>query len=414
MFMVIELNKQPEVNIGMIGHVDHGKTTLVQALTGVWTARHSEELKRAMTIKLGYADGVIGYCKNLQEPESYTTERSCPDGSEPEILRRVSYVDAPGHEILMATVLSGAALMDGAILVISATDPCPQPQTREHLIAVKLIGVRNIVVVQNKVDAVSKERALKNYEEIRRFLEEMGYRDLPVIPVSALHKINIDALLMHIQKYIPTPERDVRAKPLFLIARSFDVNRPGTPYEKLVGGVIGGSVVRGVFRVGDEIEIKPGIEIRESSGKTYYKPLQTRIASIRFGNEEFTEARPGGLAAFGTKLDPFYTKADKLVGGFVSLAGELPEPEYELTIRYSLLERVVGVKEMLKMTPLKTRERILISIGTLTTFATINRISDEIMELTSQKPVIALKDFSVAISRQIAGRWRIAGYGKIV
>ncbi|MEM0044084.1 MAG: translation initiation factor IF-2 subunit gamma [Sulfolobales archaeon] len=412
--MVIELNKQPEVNIGMIGHVDHGKTTLVQALTGVWTARHSEELKRAMTIKLGYADGVIGYCKNLQEPESYTTERSCPDGSEPEILRRVSYVDAPGHEILMATVLSGAALMDGAILVISATDPCPQPQTREHLIAVKLIGVRNIVVVQNKVDAVSKERALKNYEEIRRFLEEMGYRDLPVIPVSALHKINIDALLMHIQKYIPTPERDVRAKPLFLIARSFDVNRPGTPYEKLVGGVIGGSVVRGVFRVGDEIEIKPGIEIRESSGKTYYKPLQTRIASIRFGNEEFTEARPGGLAAFGTKLDPFYTKADKLVGGFVSLAGELPEPEYEFTIRYSLLERVVGVKEMLKMTPLKTRERILISIGTLTTFATINRISDEIMELTSQKPVIALKDFSVAISRQIAGRWRIAGYGKIV
>ncbi|MEM1649314.1 MAG: translation initiation factor IF-2 subunit gamma, partial [Sulfolobales archaeon] len=315
---------------------------------------------------------------------------------------------------LMATVLSGAALMDGAILVISATDPCPQPQTREHLIAVKLIGVRNIVVVQNKVDAVSKERALKNYEEIRRFLEEMGYRDLPVIPVSALHKINIDALLMHIQKYIPTPERDVRAKPLFLIARSFDVNRPGTPYEKLVGGVIGGSVVRGVFRVGDEIEIKPGIEIRESSGKTYYKPLQTRIASIRFGNEEFTEARPGGLAAFGTKLDPFYTKADKLVGGFVSLAGELPEPEYEFTIRYSLLERVVGVKEMLKMTPLKTRERILISIGTLTTFATINRISDEIMELTSQKPVIALKDFSVAISRQIAGRWRIAGYGKIV
>ncbi|MEL9929917.1 MAG: EF-Tu/IF-2/RF-3 family GTPase, partial [Sulfolobales archaeon] len=183
---------------------------------------------------------------------------------------------------------------------------------------------------------------------------------------------------------------------------------------KLVGGVIGGSVVRGVFRVGDEIEIKPGIEIRESSGKTYYKPLQTRIASIRFGNEEFTEARPGGLAAFGTKLDPFYTKADKLVGGFVSLAGELPEPEYEFTIRYSLLERVVGVKEMLKMTPLKTRERILISIGTLTTFATINRISDEIMELTSQKPVIALKDFSVAISRQIAGRWRIAGYGKIV
>lgn len=408
------LKRQPEVNIGMIGHVDHGKTTLVQALTGVWTARHSEELKRAMTIKLGYADGIIGYCKNLSEPESYTTETTCPDGSEAEILRKVSYVDAPGHEILMATVLSGAALMDGAILVISATDPCPQPQTREHLIAVRLIGVKNIVVVQNKVDAVPRDRAVKNYEEIKNFLAEMGYKNLPIVPVSALHKVNIDALLMTLQKYIPTPERDLKTKPLFLVARSFDVNKPGTPFERLVGGVIGGSVIRGLFRVGDEIEIKPGVEIRESSGRTYYKSLQTKIVSIRFGNEEFDEAKPGGLAAFGTKLDPFYTKADKLVGGFVSLAGELPEPQYEITVKYSLLDRVVGVRESVKITPLKTKERVLISVGTLTSFAIIDKIRDDELELLSQKPVVVLKDFSIAISRQIAGRWRIAGYGRIV
>ncbi|MEM4532884.1 MAG: GTP-binding protein, partial [Desulfurococcaceae archaeon] len=84
--------RQPEVNIGVVGHVDHGKTTLVQALTGIWTARHSEELKRGMTIKLGYADGNIAYCDTVEPPESYTTSEICPDGSDSKLIRRVSFV----------------------------------------------------------------------------------------------------------------------------------------------------------------------------------------------------------------------------------------------------------------------------------------------------------------------------------
>ncbi|MEM4617886.1 MAG: GTP-binding protein, partial [Ignisphaera sp.] len=121
----------PELSIGIVGHVDHGKTTLVQALTGQWTARHSEELKRSMTIKLGYADGYLVRCKNVEDHQAYRTNLLCPNGSEAEIIKSVSYVDAPGHEIFMATMLSGASLMDAAILVIAANEPCPQPQTRE-------------------------------------------------------------------------------------------------------------------------------------------------------------------------------------------------------------------------------------------------------------------------------------------
>ena len=109
---------QPEVNIGLVGHVDHGKTTLTQALSGVWTDRHSEELRRGITIRLGYADTTFQKCPKCEEPQCYTTSKNCEHcKTKPEPLRTVSFVDAPGHETLMATMLAGAAIMDGALLV---------------------------------------------------------------------------------------------------------------------------------------------------------------------------------------------------------------------------------------------------------------------------------------------------------
>ncbi|MGC9121641.1 MAG: translation initiation factor IF-2 subunit gamma, partial [Thermogladius sp.] len=269
--------RQPEVNIGVVGHVDHGKTTLVQAITGIWTAKHSDEIKRGMTIKLGYADGNIAYCDSLNPPEAYTTEQVCPDGSESRLLRRVSFIDAPGHEALMATMLSGSSLMDGAILVIAANEPCPQPQTLEHFSALNIIGIRRVVVVQNKIDVVSKERALENYREIRRLLEGSPIEDAPIIPVSSLHKVNIDVVLEALYEEIPVPERNLAGDPIMLVARSFEVNRPGTPYKDLLGGVIGGSLIQGVLRVGDEIEIVPGAKVLVGKTSYKYQPLVSTI-----------------------------------------------------------------------------------------------------------------------------------------
>lgn len=403
---------QPEINIGVVGHVDHGKTTLVQALTGIWTARHSMELRRSMTIKLGYADGNIAYCEGLEEPDAYTTSSRCPDNTESKLLRGVSYVDSPGHETLMATMLSGAALMDGALLVIAANEPCPQPQTREHLMALKLIGIKNVVVIQNKIDVVSKERAVESYKEIKSFLSEMGYEKAPVIPVSALHGVNIDAVLMAIQKTIPTPERNPNADPLMFVARSFEVNKVGTPARDLVGGVIGGSLIQGVIRIGDEIEIKPGVRIERADGKSEYVSLITRVTSIRFGNTEFNEAKPGGLVALGTELDPFLTKADKLVGNVVGRAGRTPDPLSALEMEYILLERVVGAKEMIGVEPIKPKETIMLTIGTNTTMVTVTKISKERIEVALTKPSVVIKGMGIAISRQIKGRWRLVGYAK--
>src|SRR3989344_4742277 len=128
------------INVGLVGHVDHGKTTLTERLSGKWTDTHSEEIKRGITIRLGYADCSFYYD---EKNKSYTVE---PDGNK--FVRKISFIDAPGHETLMATMLSGAAIMDGALLLVAANEKCPQPQTREHLMALEIIGVKNIVIVQ--------------------------------------------------------------------------------------------------------------------------------------------------------------------------------------------------------------------------------------------------------------------------
>ncbi len=399
----------PDMNVGVVGHVDHGKTTLVQALTGVWTARHSEELKRSMTIKLGYADGVIAYCEGIEGVDAYTSETVCRDGRPAKIIRKVSYVDAPGHEILMATMLSGAALMDAAILVIAANEPCPQPQTREHLVALQIIGVRDIIVVQNKIDVVSKERARENYEEIVSFLSNTPYEKAPIIPVSALHKVNIDALVMAMAKMFRPPERDLSKPALMYVARSFDVNKPGTKPRDIVGGVLGGSLIKGEIRVGDEVEIKPGIRVEKPGGKVEYIPLTTEITSIRYGNTESDLARPGGLVALGTKLDPSLTKADAMIGNVVGHS--VPDPVDSLVIEYTLLERVVGSREQERVEPLRPREVLMLTVGTAVTLGITTKVTKDTVEVVLRRPVVVLPGTKVAISRQVKGRWRLVGWG---
>ena len=162
----------PGVNIGVVGHVDHGKTTLVSALTGVWTDRHSEEIKRGISIRLGYADATFLKCDDKGNSDGYSTAATgSPCGDKAVPFRTVSFVDAPGHETLMATMLSGSALMDGAMLVIAANEPCPQPQTKEHLMALSMVGIRRIVIVQNKIDVVTQKEAVAHYPEIMREIQ---------------------------------------------------------------------------------------------------------------------------------------------------------------------------------------------------------------------------------------------------
>lgn len=402
--------KQAEVNIGMVGHVDHGKTTLTRALTGIWTDTHSEELRRGITIKIGFADAEIRKCPDCGK---YSTSPVCPYcGHETDFERRVSFIDSPGHEALMTTMLAGASLMDGAILVIAANEPCPKPQTKEHLMALQIIGNRNIVIVQNKIELVTKEQVLENYRQIKEFVKGTVAENAPIIPISALHGANIDVLIRAIEDFIPTPERDPNKPPKMLVLRSFDVNKPGTPPEKIVGGVIGGSIIQGRLRVGDEIEIRPGVPYEEH-GRIRYEPIVTEIVSLQAGGRFVDEAHPGGLVGVGTKLDPFLTKNDLMAGNVVGKPGKLPPVWDTLRVESHLLDRVVGTEEELKVEPIKKREVLLLNVGTARTMGLVTGLGKDEIELKLQIPVCAEVGERVAISRQVGSRWRLIGYGLI-
>lgn len=405
--------KQPEINIGMVGHVDHGKTTLTQALSGKWTDEHSEELKRGISIKLGYADTSFYKCPNCSPPLCYSTKPICPHcGAEGKLVRKVSFVDAPGHETLMAVMISGAAIMDGALLLIAANEPCPQPQTEEHLAALDIAGVNNVIVVQNKIDLVGREKAMENYNQIVEFIEGTCAENAPIIPISAHHETNLDTLIEAIEEYIPTPERDVNKPPIMYTARSFDVNKPGARPDELRGGVIGGSLKQGILSVGDTIEIRPGMK-REEHGKEIYEPMLTTISSIITGGSLVKKAGPGGLLGLGTGLDPALTKADALAGRVVGLENSLPPTWHDFEMDVHLLKRIVGFEKEEEIGAIKTNEPLMLTVGTATTVGIVTSARDDVVSVNLKLPVCAEKGQKVAISRRISGRWRLIGYGEI-
>lgn len=408
----MKVPKQPEVNIGTIGHVDHGKTTLTQALSGEWTDRHSEEVKRGISIKLGYADAAFYKYPGKKGPEAFGVKDKSDDGVQGELLRCVSFVDSPGHETLMATMLSGAAVMDGAMLLVAANEPCPQPQTKEHLMALDLIGIKNLVIVQNKIDLVSEERAAENYKEIKAFVKGTVAENAPIVPVSAQQNINVDALVQTLEEIVPSPKRDLKKSGRMFIARSFDVNKPGTRPAEIKGGVLGGTISQGELKVGDEIEISPGRKV-EHAGKTTWEPIFTTITGIIAGGKPYKSAKAGGLLGVSTNLDPALTKADNLVGKIAGKPGTLPEVQHAFTMSVNLLDRVVGTSEELKVEPVKTREPLMLNVDTATTVGVVTSGRAETCEVALKLPVCAEKGQRVAISRRVGARWRLIGYGVI-
>ncbi len=388
----------PELNVGVVGHIDHGKTTLLSQLTGKFTDTHSEELKRGITIKLGYADMTI-----YKDGTNYNTKKGTAQ-------RYISFIDAPGHEMLMATMLSGAAIIDAAILVIAANEGI-KPQTREHFMALQAKNLKNIIIVQNKIDLVSKEQALKNYKEIKEFVKTTLAENAPIIPISAQQGINIDKILEELCK-LEIPKRDETSKPIFLVARSFDINKPGTTIEKLNGGVLGGILKKGKLKVGDEIEIKPGLSIKKANQQTY-ETLTTKIFSLYKGSDSVKEVLPGVSISIETELDPFLTKTDSLTGCLVSTKSNLPEISHHVKIKSNLFKKVLGTAEHQEVEPLKTKEMLMLSVNTTITVGTVEKIDKDELELSLNIPIVALKEDNVGIARNINGHWRLIGFGEI-
>jgi len=389
----------PEINVGVVGHIDHGKTTLLSRLTGKFTDTHSEELKRGITIKLGYAEIII-----YKDGENYNNKKGTPK-------RYISFIDAPGHEMLMANMLSGAAIIDAAILVVAANEGI-KPQTREHFMALQAKGIKNIIIVQNKIDLVSKEKSLENYKKIKEFVKGTVAENSPIIPVSAQQEINIDKIFEELCK-IEIPKKDETSKPIFLVARSFDINRPGTKIPELKGGVLGGILKRGKLKVGDEIEIKPGLNLKKNN-QTVYQTLTAEIISLYKGTKSLKEISPGASISIETSLDPFLTKSDSLNGCVVSLKGNLPEITYKLNIKTKLFEEVLGTEQHQKVEPIKTKEMLMLSVNTTITLGNVEKISKDNIELSLNIPIIGLKGDNAGIARNIDNHWRLIGFGEVL
>jgi len=395
---------QAEMNIGILGHVDHGKTTLTKALTGKWTDTHSEEIKRGISIRLGYADTYIYHCKNCDQ---YCTNNKCVEcKKETKLIRKISIVDAPGHETLMTTVISATSILDGVIFLIAANEPCPQPQTIEHLLVLNSTGVKKIIVVQTKVDVVDKARAIQSYNEIKKFLKNTVAENAPIIPISANNNINIGVLLKTINEVMVVPKRNESTELRMYISRSFDVNKPGTEINKLNGGVIGGSIVQGSIELGQEIEIKPGIS-RKEGGKEI--PIVCKVNGLMEEKDKLEIAKTGGLVAIGTGLDPAVTKSDALVGCVVGNKGKVPDPTDTIKVKYTILQR-----SDIQPIPLRENEPVVVNVHTSTGVGLLMKLAKGIATIKLKKPTVIYKDMHVAISRKVGQRWRLSAWGQIV
>jgi len=333
----------------------------------------------------------------------------------------------------MATMLNGAAVMDAALLLIAANQQVPRPQTSEHLAAAEIMKLKNIIVLQSKLDLVHEKAAFENFSQIKQFIHGTVAEDSPVIPISFTPKLqcNIDVLLYYLCEKVPVPVRDFKSPPFLTVVRSFDVNNPGETLDKLKGGVAGGTLKRGVLQVGQQIEIRPGIMTKDSNGKVHCKPIFTRVISLFAEQTKLEFAVPGGLIGVGTTLDPTLTKDDRLVGQVLGAVGQLPEVYQDVEISFQLMRHVIGVSEDAdskenvseangdphkteKIRTLKSGEKITVSVGSTSTSATVTAVKGKSAKLSLFKPCCVEINESVSLSRKFNSSWRLIGCGKIV
>ncbi|KAJ5881883.1 uncharacterized protein N7529_000555 [Penicillium soppii] len=408
--------RQATQNIGTIGHVAHGKSTVVKAISEVQTVRFKNELERNITIKLGYANAKIYKCDNeaCPRPTCYKSFKS-----EKEIDPPCEREGCEGtYRLLMSTMLSGAAVMDAALLLIAGNETCPQPQTSEHLAAIEIMKLSHIVILQNKVDLMREDNALEHYQSILKFIRGTVADGSPIIPISAQLKYNIDAVNEALVHTIPIPPRNFEATPHMMIIRSFDVNKPGAEIDELKGGVAGGSILTGVVKLNDEIEIRPGLVTKDEQGKIQCRPIFSRIVSLFAEHNDLKFAVPGGLIGVGTRVDPTLCRADRLVGFVLGHRGRLPAIYTEIEVNYFLLRRLLGVKtadgKQAKVAKLAKNEVLMVNIGSTATGAKVIGVKADAAKLSLTSPACTEVGEKIAISRRIEKHWRLIGWANIV
>ena len=391
---------QPILNIGMIGSVANGKSSITKALTGIATQKHSSEKQKNITIKLGYANAKIFKCLNCPRPEciqsgpSNLLNKKCSlCNSDMELVTHISIVDVPGHTRFMSTMINGTNVMDTTILVEAINnDNIPSPQTIEHLNAITVGNISNSIICVNKFDLVKTEIGIKRIKILKDNLDNTVAKDSPIIPISATFNINIDVLCDYISQ-IPTPIRDISVPHKMIVVRSFNINKPGTSIDEICGGVIGGSILCGKINVGMEVELRPGYCIENKNNdpvniqyRWKYKPLRAKVLSINSENNNLNYAIPGGLIGVQLDIDPALTANDGLIGQILTPINNSYNVYEDIIISYKLLDESLFVK---------VNDLLQLNINACNVISRIEEKDDQgnILKLKLEKPIsVNIKD----------------------
>jgi translation initiation factor 2 subunit 3 len=265
---------------------------------------------------------------------------------------------------------------------------------------------------------VQETAAANQHEAILKFIQGTIADGAPIVPISAQLKYNIDVVCEYIVKKIPVPVRNFTSPPNMIVIRSFDVNKPGSEVEDIQGGVAGGSILQGVLRLGQEIEVRPGIVAKDSAGRIKCTPILSRIVSLFAEQNPLQFAVPGGLIGVGTTVDPTLTRADRLVGQVLGQVGELPAVFLELEVNFFLLRRLLGVRvqgeeKAGKVAKLTKAEVLMLNIGSMCTGARVVAVKNDLAKLQLTSPVCTSAGEKVALSRRVDKHWRLIGWGQI-
>lgn len=308
------IESQPIFNVGIIGAVSDGKTTLVKKLTGIETQRHSHEKERNITIKQGYGNMKI-WSKNSEYITTHGDINILDEIPDVTLVNHISFVDCPGHQDYIKTMLTSTSLMYAVIIVIAVDQSLLKKNTLiQHMLATKTNNLdTKIIICLNKIDLVKKNIVLARKKELELLCSELDIKPYIIIPCCFNKNIGLKYIITSLQELL-NPEEYYKKlcyeEPIFRINRSFDINKPGTNIDMLNGGIIGGTLIQGCLKVQDEIIILPGVLDSQNN----IIPIKTTIKSIKTEKKSIDIIYPGGLFGICTDIDPYYTKNDALKG----------------------------------------------------------------------------------------------------
>jgi len=405
------LKNQPIFNIGSIGHVAHGKSTLVRSITGIRTQKHSDEQERNITINIGYANSKVFMDKFGNYHTAPSKKESMKDytGDEMKLVGHISFVDVPGHEAFMSNMISGSAVMNACILVIASNENIPQPQTYEHFEAVKNIDIDKFIILQNKVDLIEESENKKVLNDIQYFIKNTVAENAPIIPSSIQNDINREEILNHIislssNENIKALNEKANKDTHMIVIRSFDINRQNTNYDKLTGGVVGGSLLTGNLKVGDYVEMRPGYIIGDK-----YRPIYAKINTLQSDNKKLEYALPGGLIGVCLDIDPSIAKNNGMVGQILGHVGKLPEVYNEILVKYSEINRHDNFSGKFKQ-----NEEVMLSINSMNIKAHVSSIKKSKLGFKLSKPVCVFEDQKIAIFKLNSFKWVLHATGEFI